>query len=134
MSQIPISVYPDIGPNIGTFFYGTRHRVPPDIGYFPISGHTRYREIPNIGYDPISGNTRYRVLKIRLDIGSDIQIYGYCAMYIPISGHPIMISRHILSDILPDIMTFLLPVLLFPAAAADAAAAATYSMLRNPSY
>ncbi len=44
------SVYPGIIPDIGTFFYGTRYRVLPGVGYFTISGHTRYRVFPDIGY------------------------------------------------------------------------------------
>jgi hypothetical protein len=82
----PISVYilypaSDIVPDIGTFFHGTRYRIIqvfPDIGYFPISGMTRYPKysIP--------------VHKIRPVIGSDIRIYGYRDMCIPISGHPIL--------------------------------------------
>jgi hypothetical protein len=56
-----------------------------------------------------------------------------------ISGHTGTISGSgvpnpdILTDVVPDIMTFPQPVLpLFPAAAA--AAAAAYSVLRNPCY
>ena len=79
-----MSVYPDIGPDIGPDIADTRYRVFPDIGTYPISGHTRYRvsryrDIPGptsciriSGYHdtryrdiPISGHTRYRVSRYR---------------------------------------------------------------------
>jgi hypothetical protein len=50
---VPISVYPDIDPDIGI----------PDIGYVPISGY------------PISGNTRYRVSAISYPISGSISGY-----------------------------------------------------------
>jgi hypothetical protein len=74
---VPISVYPDIGPDSryrDIFLWDPSH---------PISGMTRYPEIPDIWYFPISGISRYRVLKIRPDIGFNIRIYGP----IRISGH-----------------------------------------------
>jgi hypothetical protein len=110
-TYVPISVYPDIVPDISTFFHGTR--------YFPISGHTRYREIP------------ISVHKIRPDIGSDIRIYGYWGIDIGTPdigiGRPNILPRLDIM-IVPDIMTFPQPALPFPAAVA-AAAAAAYSML-----
>ncbi len=65
-----ISVYPDIGPDIGADFEDIRYRSSSDIGVPPISGHvisecTRYRVysdictymdigVLDIGYTPIS--------------------------------------------------------------------------------
>jgi hypothetical protein len=130
-----------IVPDIGRFFYGTRYRatisgISRYLGWYaPISGISRYRG----GYFPISGISRYLVYpdigkypisvhKMRPDIGSDIGIYTDIAGGTPDIG---IGCPDILPDILPEIMTFPQPVLLFPAADATAAAAA-YLMLRNP--
>jgi hypothetical protein len=142
-TYVQISVYPDIGPDIGTIVLWdpisvmTRYREIPDIGYNPISGITQYRVIPDIdiGYDLISipGMTRYREIP---DIGfsksgpKSATISGYTVNGTYVSDQ---ISGHILPDIVSDIMTHPRPVLVFPAAAA-AASAAAYSMLRNPCY
>jgi hypothetical protein len=67
------------------------------------------------------------------DIGSYVPISVYPDISPDIGAHDVGIGPigcpDILLDIVPDIMNFPQPVLLFPAAAATAAA---YSMLRNP--
>jgi hypothetical protein len=74
--DFPISVYPDIEPDIGYDIADTRYRVFPDIGYpdigtYPISGI------------PISGMSRYRESRYR-DQYRDIPISG---PNVTISGH-----------------------------------------------
>jgi hypothetical protein len=66
-THVPISVYPDFGPDIGAIIgpdFVNRYRVFSDITSYPISG--------NIRYDPISGP-----IKKCPDIGYEIRIYGY---------------------------------------------------------
>jgi hypothetical protein len=88
--DFPISVYPDIEPDIGYDIADTRYRVFPDIAEsgIPISGHTRYpsrdsryRECPDIGNPDIGINigisryrdqmSRYRVVEFP-DIAHDV--------------------------------------------------------------
>jgi hypothetical protein len=82
--DFPISVYPDIEPDIGYDIADTRYRVFPDIGY-PDIGTNPISGIPISGMSLylISGMSRYRESRYR-DQYRDIPISG---PNVTISGH-----------------------------------------------